>query len=145
MIAIVGRPASWNLPLFLHVLGAIVLVGAVAATCAVALSSQRWPWLRRIALRTMLAVVIPAWLLMRLAGQWEDSKSSIGDGKGWLDVGYIVGDAGVLFLILTSIFAWLGSRRPDRRWPGQAVAALAAIYLAALLVAMFAMSGKPGS
>ena len=93
----------------------------------------------------MLAVVIPAWLLMRLAGQWEDSRSSIGDGKGWLDVGYIVGDAGVVFLILTSIGAWVGARRPERRWPGQAVAILAAVYLAALLVAMFAMSGKPGS
>jgi NADH:ubiquinone oxidoreductase subunit 6 (subunit J) len=145
MIAIVGRPENWEFPLFLHVLGAIVLVGAVAATLALAVSSQRWRWLRPLTLRTMLAIVIPAWLLMRLAGQWEDSKSSIGDGRGWLDVGYFVGDAGVLFLILASIFAWLGSRNRERRWPGQAVAVLAAIYLAALLVAMFAMSGKPGA
>ena len=93
----------------------------------------------------MLAVVIPAWLLMRLAGQWEDSRSSIGDGKGWLDVGYIVGDAGVVFLILTSIFAWMSIRKLARRWPIRAVAVLAGVYLAALLVAMFAMSGKPGS
>jgi NADH:ubiquinone oxidoreductase subunit 6 (subunit J) len=139
------RPDSWNLPLFLHVLGATILVGAVAATLVLAASSQRRPWLRAIALRTMLVVVIPAWLLMRLPGQWEDSRSSIGDGQGWLGVGYIVGDAGVVFLVLTSIFAWLGARKRERRWPGQAVAVLAAIYLAALLVAMFAMSAKPGS
>jgi hypothetical protein len=139
------RPDSWDLPLFLHVLGAIVLVGAVAATCTLGASSQRWPWLRRITLRTMLIVVIPAWLLMRLPGQWEDSRSSIGDGKGWLDVGFIVSDAGVIFLIVTSICAWLGARRPDRRWPGQMVAILAAVYLVALFVAMFAMSAKPGS
>ena len=145
IVALLGRPSSWNLPLFLHVLGAIILVGAVAATLALALSSQRWSWLRSITLRTMLLVVIPAWLLMRIPGQWEDSKSSIGDGQGWLDVGYIVGDAGVLFLILTSIVAWIGARKPERRWPGPTVAVLAGIYLAALFVAMFAMSAKPGS
>jgi NADH:ubiquinone oxidoreductase subunit 6 (subunit J) len=144
MVAII-RPESWNFPLFLHVLGAIVLVGAVAATCMLAVSSQRWPWLRGITLRTMLAVVIPAWLLMRLPGQWIDSKEDIPGDPTWLGIGFIVGDAGVLFLIVTSICAWRGARNPERRWPGNAVAALAAIYLAALLVAMFAMSGKPGA
>jgi hypothetical protein len=145
MVALIGRPSSWNFPLFLHVLGAAVLVGAVAATLALALSSQRWPWLRSLTLRTMLAVVIPAWLLMRIAGQWEDSKSSIGDGEGWLDAGFFIADAGVLFLIVTSVIAWIGARKPDRRWPGTTVAVLAGIYLAALLVAMFAMSAKPGA
>jgi hypothetical protein len=145
MTVAILRPDSWDLPLFLHVLGAIALVGAVAATCTLAAWSQRWPFLRRITLLTMVLVVIPAWLLMWLPGQWVDSRSSIGDGKGWLDVGFIVGDAGVVFVILACIFAWLGTRRPERRWPGQAVAILAAIYLAALFVAMFAMSAKPGS
>jgi NADH:ubiquinone oxidoreductase subunit 6 (subunit J) len=144
MLALI-RPDSWDFPLFLHVLGAAVLVGAVATMVVLAVASNARPWLRRISFRTMLAVVIPAWLLMRLPGQWEDSRSSIGDGEGWLDVGYIVGDAGVVFLILTTIVAWLAARRPDRRWPARTVAVLAAIYLAALLVAMFAMSGKPGS
>jgi hypothetical protein len=144
MLALV-RPDSWNFPFFLHVLGAIALVGAVAATLATAASSQRWPWLRPIVFRTMLIVVIPAWLLMRLGGAWADSREPIGDDSTWLGIGYIVGDAGVLFLLVTAILSWIGSRRPERRWPGQAVAALAALYLAALLVAMFAMSGKPGS
>ena len=144
MLALI-RPDSWDFPLFLHVLGATVLVGAVATMVVLALASNGRPWLRRIGFRTMLAVVIPAWLLMRLPGQWEDSRSSIGDGEGWLDVGYIVGDAGVVFLVLTTIVAWLAARRPDRRWPTRTVAVLAGIYLAALLVAMFAMSGKPGS
>jgi hypothetical protein len=144
MVAII-RPDNWDFPLFLHVFGAIVLVGSVGATLTLALSSQRWPWVRALTLRTMLAVVIPAWLLMRLPGQWIDSKEDIPGDPTWLGIGFLVGDAGVLFLILMSIFAWLGSRKPDRRWPGQAVVVLAAVYLAALLVAMFAMSGKPGS
>ncbi|MFL5918381.1 MAG: hypothetical protein ACJ74L_05925 [Gaiellaceae bacterium] len=144
MVAIV-RPDSWNFPLFLHVLGAMALVGAVAALILLAAASRDRPWLRRIAFRTMLVAVIPAWLLMRVAGQWLDSKEDIPGDPGWLGVGFIVGDAGVLFLLLATIFAWIGARRSDRRWPAQTVAVLAAIYLIALLVAMFAMTGKPGS
>jgi hypothetical protein len=144
MLALV-RPDSWDFPLFLHVFGAVVLVGAVAATVATAASSQRLPWLRPIVLRTVLAVVIPAWILMRFAGQWIDSKEDIPGDPTWLGIGFMVGDAGVLFLIVTAIVSWVGARRPERRWPGQTVAVIAGIYLAALLVAMFAMSGKPGS
>jgi NADH:ubiquinone oxidoreductase subunit 6 (subunit J) len=139
------RPAGWNLPLFLHVLGASVLVGAVAATCLLAVSSQRWPWLRRVAFRTLIFVVIPAWLVMRVAGQWIDSKEDIPGDPTWLGIGFIVGDLGLIILVVTTLIGWWSTRRPDRRWPGQTVAALSGLYLIALLVAMFAMSGKPGS
>jgi NADH:ubiquinone oxidoreductase subunit 6 (subunit J) len=139
------RPAGWNFPLFLHVLGASVLVGAVAATCLLAVSSQRWPWLRRVAFRTLIFAVIPAWLVMRVAGQWIDSKEDIPGDPTWLGIGFIVGDLGLIILVVTTLIGWWSTRRPDRRWPGQTVAALSGLYLIALLVAMFAMSGKPGS
>jgi hypothetical protein len=144
MLALV-RPDSWNFPLFLHVLGATMLVGSVAAVGILAVASLRHGWMRRIAVQTLLAVVIPSWLLMWLGGAWEDSKSPIGDDSTWLGIGYIVSDAGLVFLVVTTLIAAAGTRRPDRRWPPQAVAALSGIYLVALLVAMFAMSGKPGS
>jgi hypothetical protein len=134
-----------DFPVFLHVLGAATLVGAVAATCILAASSQRWPWLRRVAFRTLLFVVIPAWLVMRLAGQWVDSREDIPGDPTWLGIGYIVGDLGLVILIAATLVGWWSTRRPDRRWPGQTVAALSGVYLIALLVAMFAMSGKPGS
>ena len=139
------RPDSSNFPLFLHVLGASVLVGAVAATSLLALSSQRWPWLRRVAFRTLIFVVIPAWLVMRVAGQWIESKEDIPGDPTWLGIGFIVGDVGLIILVVTTLIGWWSTRRPDRRWPGQTVAALSGLYLFALLVAMFAMSGKPGS
>ncbi len=145
MLAIATRPDSWNFPLFLHVLGATALVGAVAATSILAATSQRWPWLRRVAFRTLIFVVIPAWLVMRVAGQWLDSKEDIPGDPTWLGIGYIVGDLGLLILIVTTLIGWWSTRRPDKRWPGQTVAALTGVYLIALLVAMFAMSGKPGS
>ena len=144
MLAIV-RPDSWNFPLFLHVLGAIALVGATGATCVLAARSQRSPWLRRVAFRTLLFVVVPAWLLMRLAGQWIDSKEDLTVDPTWLGIGFLVGDVGLVVLLVTIGLGWWSTRRPDRNWPGQVVAGLTGLYLVALLVAMFTMSGKPGS
>ena len=142
MLAII-RPESWNFPLFLHVLGATAVTGATAAAFVLAVSSRRWPWLRLILARTMFLAVFPAWVLMRLGGAWEDSRSSIGDGSTWLGIGYIVGDAGFVLLIVAMILSAVGRRGPERRWPISAVAAITGVYLAALLVAMFVMTGKP--
>jgi hypothetical protein len=144
MLAIL-RPDSWNFPLFLHVLGATTVTGATAAAFVGAVSSRRWPWLRLVVARTLLLAVFPAWLLMRLGGAWEDSRSSIGDGQGWLGVGYLVGDAGLVLLIVAMILGAVGVRKPERGWPISAVAVITGVYFVALLVAMFAMTGKPGS
>jgi hypothetical protein len=142
MLAII-RPDSWNFPLFLHVLGATVVTGATAAAFVLAISSRRWPWLRLVLARTMVLAVFPAWVLMRLGGAWEDSRSSIGDDSTWLGIGYIVGDAGFVLLIVAMILSAVGRRRPERGWPISAVAVITGVYLAALLVAMFVMTGKP--
>jgi hypothetical protein len=144
MVALI-RPDSWNLPLFLHVLGATILVGGVAATTLAAGKSGASLMLRQVAFRTVIFLVIPAWILMRVAGEWTNSREDIPGDPGWLSTGYIVGDAGVLFLLVTAIAAWWAIRRPDRRWPMITVTLLASVYLAGLLVAMFAMSGKPGT
>jgi len=144
MLAIL-RPDSWNFPLFLHVLGAMTVTGATAAAFVCAVSARRWPWLRLVLARTLVFAVFPAWLLMRLGGAWEDSRSPIGDGSGWLDVGYIVGDAGLILLIIAMILAAAGVRRPRQNWPVGAVAVITCVYFVALIVAMVAMTGKPGS
>ena len=144
MLAIL-RPDSWNFPLFLHVLGAMTVTGATAAAFVCAVSARRWPWLRLVLARTLVFAVFPAWLLMRLGGAWEDSRSPIGDGSGWLDVGYIVGDAGLILLIIAMILAAAGVRRPQQNWPVGAVAVITCVYFVALIVAMVAMTGKPGS
>jgi hypothetical protein len=144
MVALI-RPDSWNLPLFLHVLGAVILVGAVAATAIAAGRSDRSPLLRRVAFWTLIVVVIPAWALMRFAGQWIDSREDIPGDPTWLGIGFLVGDLGLVLLLVTTGISWWSLRRPDRGWPAKAVTGLASLYLVALLVAMFAMSGKPGS
>jgi hypothetical protein len=144
MLAII-RPDAWNFPLFLHVLGATALTGATAAVFVGAVSERQWPWLRTVVARTLLLVVFPAWLLMRLAGQWIDSKEDIPGDPGWLGVGFLVGDAGLVLLILAMIFGAVAVRRPQRSWPIRAVAIITGIYFVALIVAMVAMTGKPGA
>ena len=139
MVALV-RPESWNLPLFLHVLGAGVLVGAVGATVVIAI---RAPAMRRLLARTLGFLVLPAWLLMRVAGQWIDSREDIPGDPAWLGVGFLVGDAGLVLLVITALIAWWGVRRPERRWPVRAVAVISGFYLIALFVAMWAMTAKP--
>jgi hypothetical protein len=104
MLALV-RPDSWNFPLFLHVLGAGVLVGAIGATVVIA---TRAPTLRRLLVRTIGFLVLPAWVLMRFAGQWIDSREDVPNDPAWLGIGFLVGDAGLLLLVITALIAWRG-------------------------------------
>jgi hypothetical protein len=142
MLALV-RPDSWNLPLFLHVLGAVILVGSIAATALAAGRSHESPLFRRVTFWTLASVVLPAWALMRFAGQWIDSKEDVPGDPAWLGIGFMVGDVGLLVLLVTLIVGWWSTRRVDKRWPAQTVTVLASLYLAALLVAMWAMTAKP--
>ena len=137
------RPGDWDFPLFLHVLGAAVLVGAVAATAVAAGRAGESLVLRRVAFGTLAAVALPAWVLMRIAGQWIESKWDFDEDPAWVGVGYIVAEPGLVILLVATIVGWWGIRRPERRWPAQTVAVLAVVYLAALLVAMWAMTAKP--
>jgi hypothetical protein len=139
MLALV-RPDSWNFPLFLHVLGAALLVGAIGATVVIAIGA---PALRRVLVRTICFLVLPAWVLMRFAGQWIDSREDIPGDPAWLGVGFIVGDVGLVLLVVTALIAWWGLRRPNRRWPVRAVAVISGLYLIALFIAMWAMTTKP--
>src|SRR5207247_64978 len=90
-------------------------------------------------------VALPAWVLMRFAGQWIDSREDLSGSPTWEGIGFLVADAGLILLLVTTALGWWSIRKPERRWPAQTVTVLAAVYVVALLVAMFAMSGKPGS
>ena len=119
MLALV-RPDSWNFPLFLHVLGAGVLVGGARRDGASI--ATRAPALRSLLVRTIGFLVLPAWVLMRFAGQWLDSREDIPGDPAWLGVGFIVGDAGLVLLVVTALIAWRGLRHPERSWHVKAVA-----------------------
>ncbi|HEY1367346.1 MAG TPA: hypothetical protein VGF23_09540 [Gaiellaceae bacterium] len=149
MIVAFLRPDSWSLPLFLHVLGATLLFGGTVTLTVLAVAAWRGTQsqlLSRLAFWTFLLVVVPAWILMRAGAQWiADKEFPSGTTPGWVDVGFAVSEPGLLILIPLGILAWLSARRGGRGRLATAVVILSAIYIAALGVAWFAMSAKPGA
>lgn len=148
MLALI-RPDSWNLPLFLHVLGATVVFGSTATIAIVGFASRRRaehaPLLSRVALRTFLFGIVPGFILMRAAAQWIVGKE-FPEGvhtPGWVDVGFLVTEPGAVLLIVLGILIWMWKRRGAGGRAAVFVPWLASVYVLALGVAWFAMSGKP--
>ena len=145
------RPDDWNFPLLLHVLGAILLVGALLTVASALLLA--WlrddagaPLLNRLAFRSFVLGVLPAYVLMRLAGQWVASKENVDDADfAWIEIGYFVSDLGLIVLLATGILAYLGAREGARGGNplSRAAGVLACVLLAAFLVALWAMTTKP--
>jgi hypothetical protein len=141
------RPDSFNFPLLVHVLGAMILVGTVAAAVTVELvsiRSQAPERLRRLAFRTFLLGALPAYIAMRVGAEWIHSKEfpKGSDDPTWVGIGYITADGGAIVLLVTLVLAGLAWRR-SKAGLGQAAALLAAVALVAWLVAVWAMAGKP--
>jgi hypothetical protein len=142
------RPDSWNLPLLLHVLGAMILVGAAATGAIASLASGAAPeaaWLRRVAFRSYLLAALPAYILMRAGGEWLYSKEfgDVDDDPTWIGIGYITADLGALLLLIVLVLSGL-ALRSGRAGLGRSAGLLAALATVAWLVAVWAMSGKPG-
>jgi len=150
------RPTGWDFPLFLHVLGAMILVGGLV----VAVAMQLLAWRRRGpadvvafsrgAFWALLTVALPGWVLMRVGAEWIYSKEgwSGENDPDWFGIGYLAADAGFLVLLVTVLFAGLGVRQVRRSGGGASILArvatpLATILLILYLVAVWAMTAKP--
>jgi len=144
------RPDSWDFPLFVHVLGAMILVGGLltgASSLALARGDVRF---LRLGYRSLLAVALPGWLLMRIGAEWIASREGW-TKKGvpsptWLDIGFLLADIGGLILLVSLIVGGVGVRRlRDGRGAGllKATLVLSIAPLAAYVVAVWAMAGKP--
>jgi hypothetical protein len=141
------RPDSWNFPLFLHVFGAMVLVGAVTA----AVAAQLWTVtpaggdrLRRFSFFTLLFVAIPSWFVMAAGAEWIYSKEfgDASDDPTWIGIGFGTREGGGLLLLIATICAGIASRR-SKSGLARASGIIAAIALALWIVAIWAMSAKP--
>ncbi len=142
------RPDDWDLPLFLHLLGALTLVGAVS-TAVVYLFRARTDAsaaLANVGFRILLLGAIPSFLVMRISAQWLASEQGLEDSDAaWIGIGFIVSEAGALVLIGATVAAGLAARRGEGsigRGPGAAAWALSAL-LVAYTVAVWAMTTKP--
>jgi hypothetical protein len=146
------RPDSWNFPLFVHVLGAMILVGGLltgASAIAFARGNERF---LRLGYWTLLALALPGDVVMRIGAEWIYAKEPWGelpegvDEPAWIGIGYIVADAGALLVLIALLLGGIGVRRL-RAGKGagllKAAMVIAWIVLAAALVAVWAMSGKP--
>jgi hypothetical protein len=143
------RPDSWNFPLLLHVLGAMVLVGAlVLAASALVLAWRNGnPALARLGYRSLLLGVLPGWVVMRVSAEWIASKEDVTDaGLSWVDIGYNTADIGLLLILVSALLIRLAVRR-DRPLAGSGLAGgstiIVSLLLIAYLVAVWAMTAKP--
>ena len=134
-------------PLFLHVLGAMTLVGAVLTAVIVSWVAWRRPGtsvLARTAFASLVFVGVPGYIVMRVFAEVIASDEGYKHNlPSWITIGQGVADGGLLLLIVTagSAFWWLRSTKPAA---GRIVAALSSVYLVLLAVAWLAMSGKWG-
>lgn len=143
------RPDSWNFPLLLHVLGAMVLVGGTLTGASALAFARGDARMLRLGYWSLLAVALPGYVLMRVGGQWIYSKEGLDDAPidfAWATIGFIVADAGALLLIIALIVGGIGVRRlRSGRGFGllKATMVISLVLLAAYVVAVWAMAAKP--
>jgi hypothetical protein len=152
MLAVI-RPSDWEWPLFVHVLGAMLLVGALLAAVFVQLRG----WKRRegtasvegLAFRILLLGALPAFILMRIGAEWVASREGWSDVKNtpsWLDIGYITSDFGGVLVLVAIVLSGIAARRA-RAGGGVTLerisAVLATVVLVVYIVTIWAMTTKP--
>ena len=151
MLALV-RPDSWNLPLFIHIAGAMALVGSlIVAPYALRIARARGDQpAAQFAFRVLWRFTLPAYIVMRTGAQLIVSKEKLEDSKDtWIGIGFGVSDVGALLLIICLILAGLMARKAKA---GTSVAGstqlrvatvLTGVLVLAYIVAIWAMTTKP--
>jgi hypothetical protein len=144
------RPDGWNLPLLVHVSGAMILVGGVlTAVCALAVAGGDGRLLR-LGYRALLVVGLPGYVLMRSGAEWIADKEGYNE-KGapdpaWLGIGFIVADVGALLLLIALVVGGIGASRVRKGEGGEgllkATMAISIVLLVGYVVAVWAMAGK---
>jgi hypothetical protein len=136
-------------PLFLHVLGAMILVGGTL-TAAASLSFARGEAaLLRVGYWSLLAVALPGYVLMRIGAQWIYSEEGLSGKKiesAWTGIGFLVADGGALLLLIALVVGGIGVRRL-RSGGGKSLLqvsmVISLLLLVAYVVAVWAMAAKP--
>ena len=149
----IARPNDWDFPLLVHVTGAMIFVGALLTGASLLGFARGDVKLMRLGYWTLLVVALPAYVLLRIGGEWlytkyEDVAPEDADDPAWLDLGFIVANLGALLLVLALIVGGVGMyqmRSGEGRGAGwlRATMVIALLILAAALLAAWAMAGKP--
>jgi hypothetical protein len=147
------RPDEWGLPLFLHLLGAFTLIGALVMAASYLFAARRdgSVALTRLGFRSLLVVALPALIVTRVGAQWIASEEGLEDSEAsWIEIGYLTTDVGILFLLTATIAAGLAVRRAGAAEArggagrGASIAAwLTAVLIAVYTVVIWLMATKP--
>jgi hypothetical protein len=142
----VFRTHDVDFAVFVHVLGAMVLVGALVASAAAGILGWRGgaPRLQRLSYLILLAVALPGWIVMRVGAEWAYSKEQWDKIPGtptWLNIGFMTADGGGFFLLVSLIIGGVALRRGGSRLL-QANAVISVVLVAAYVVTIWAMGGK---
>jgi hypothetical protein len=145
------RPDGWNLPLLVHVGGAMILVGGVLTAASALVVARGDGRVIRLGYRALLAVALPGYILMRAGAEWIADKEGFNE-KGapepdWLGIGYLVADLGALLLVIALIIGAIGASRVRKGTGGEgllkATMVISIVLLVAYTVAVWAMAAKP--
>ena len=146
------RADEQNFPLFVHVLGATILVGGLLTAATILALARGDARSLRLGYWTLLAVALPGWIVMRVGAQWIYSEQGWDDlpddfeEPSWLGIGYFAADLGGLILLVSLIVGGIGVYRLRAdKGSGllKATMILSLVLLAAYVVAAWAMAGKP--
>ena len=143
------RPDDWNLPLFVHVAGAMLLVGTLLVAGLLLTHAVRrgdgTAALGRLGFRALLLGVIPSYLVMRVGAQWIADTEDVPDDATWLGIGYGTSELGLLLTIIATVLAWRATKRGDGGpgGLGRAAMILTFVVLALYVVSIWAMTAKP--
>ncbi len=162
--------SSWNVPLLVHVAGAMILVGGVLTAAAAFVFAGGNERRVRLGFYSLLLVALPGLILAKLGATWLWSrfsgKSFISaafpgkDDPRWIEIGGTALDGGGALLVLALILGWFGLRRLRgeqgdfltkvpvvRKLTGETLLRLTTIIsvvlLAGYVLAVWAMGARP--
>jgi hypothetical protein len=144
-----ARPDSISIPLFIHILGAMVLIGGLLVAASSVLAARGDARLLRLGYMGLLAVALPGYIVMRIGAEWTASKehlTDLPDDPTWLGIGYATADIGGLLLLIALILGGIGMRRSRKGGGGgllKASSVLATLLVAVYVVSVWAMGAKP--
>jgi hypothetical protein len=149
-------PSSWNIPLLIHVTGAMILVGGVLAAATALITAHGDEKRLRLGYFSLLFVALPGMMLTKLGATAINSKYSghsffrsafpSQDDPTWIMIGGTALDLGAGALVAALILGWFGLKRLDTK-RGQQMMKLVMLIsiglLAAYILAIWAMGARP--
>jgi len=143
------RPDEWNFPLFLHILGAMILVGGMLTGASALAAARGDARLLRLGYWSLVAVGLPGWVAMWVGANWIYAREDLDEepiASVWVGIGFVVAELGLLLFLISLVVGGIGVYRL-RAGKGtgllKATMVISIVLLVAYAVAIWAMTAKP--